>query len=204
MNHSFFSFKLLLYPFFIILTFTAMHSCSFRLKRVFVENDSTQSLKRVRAELYHTRDQERRTPFYSSVQTILKEDSAGLATRYKVYDVLRLNPNAFNLNDTIYVLVDGKSTPLTIESMQVENFSHLSEDTETMLTADSSKVSVITGYKQHQVKVFKISYELCAEVIEKIKQAEDIRFRYYAGPNMITLRVRGRNMNTLQKVIAAD
>ena len=91
---------------------------------------------------------------------------------------------------------------MNIESMNFETVSKIQESRNDIVTSDSTKVSVVTGYKENQSVDYKITYLLDNSIVEKIKLSKNVMLRYYAGPDMISIKITGYNLNHLKQAIA--
>jgi hypothetical protein len=134
-------------------------------------------------------------------QTIIKEINARDEVTYTAYDVLTLSSSSFRPDDKVFVIVDNEPFQMTIKRNEYENFKSISEDKKDIMAADSSSVSVVTGYSESSGKIARFSYEIPEEVISKIKVANQILLRYYSGPSMITVKPGGGNLKKLKKLI---
>jgi len=196
--------------FFVLKTVTSfciiigMQSCMFisHYSRIRVENDTVKSTKRIRKEIYYNKAQEKDTPFYYAKQTFLKEFHENRDISYTVFDVLVMSTRSYNLEDKVYLMINDEVFPITFDRMEAENSTLISEDKKSVMTADSTEVSVVTGYTQYSRKNFKIAYALNEQIIKKLLQADDVRFRYYSGPNMITTKMKQGDLRQLKKLIA--
>ena len=183
----------------LLLIIIGIYGCiGIRTSRTFTENDIATSVYRVRKIFYTGRVEERKTPFAGLKQTFLKEtDPAGTVT-CKVYAVLAMEKGAYRIKDKIFLIVDGKAYPLTVEQEEPESYSETSTQTETITAADSSDVSVVTGYSLDEKKIFKMYYTLAPALIEKIGTARQVSFRFYSGPDMITVPYKGSQLKKLK------
>lgn len=172
-----------------------------RTSRTFTENDIATSVKRVRKIFFTGKVEERKTPFAGLKQTFLKETGPSGQVTCKVYAVLIMDKGAYRLKDKIFLIVDGKAYPLTFEQEEPESYSETSTQTETITAADSSEVSVVTGYSKDEKKIFKMYYTLAPELIEKIGTARQVLFRFYSGPDMITVNYKGSQLKKLKNFL---
>ena len=132
----------------------------------------------------------------------VKETSAEQTVSVKVFDVLKMSGAGFNLEDRIFLIVDEEVFPLTINSKELEHTSYIDEDREDIKTSDSTSVSVVTGYSTNNRKITRLNYSLSKEIIAKIQNAENISFRYYAGPRMSTITILRSDLKKLKKLLA--
>lgn len=189
-------------PIFIILTFQSCFIIKIKQNNeIRVEYDAVKSTKRLTKNFYYYRPLEKRTPLYSVKQTILKEIKPEEEITYTVFDNLRMSPQAHNLENQMFLILGNEIIPIDIKEIQIENSSNITEETGTILAADSTTVSVVTGYSQQNSKHYKISYQLTTDIIGKISRADEVLFRYYCGPNMITTALRESKLNRLKEMI---
>lgn len=175
------------------------HSCVL-VSRYTVENDIVYSSKKVKWEHIY-RPMELRSPLYSVNQTIIKEIRANEVT-FKVYDIVSLIRNSFQLEDKVFLIVDKSEViPMIIENTEHENLKTIAEEKKDILTADSTKVSIVTGYTEDNRKIARLSYSLNQSMVDKIDNSKEIMFRYYSGPDMITIKLTGYDLNKLKRLI---
>jgi len=158
------------------------------------------STKRLMLKFYYLGSIEKRTPLYNIKQTILKEVKPDNEIAYTVYDHLTMSLNAHNLENQLYLILDQNAIPININNLQVEHSSSISEDKDTILASDSTRVSVVKGYTQQDRKHFKISYQLSLEMMDKINKANEVNFKYYCGPHMLTIELNETKLNRLREM----
>jgi len=166
------------------------------------EFDQVKSTKRLTLKFYHYNPIEKRTPLYNIKQTILKEVKPDNEIAYTVYDHLTMSTNAHNLENQLYLILDEEAIPINMDNLQVEHSSKISEDKDTILASDSTRVSVVKGYTQQDRKHFKISYQLSNETMDKISRANEVNFKYYCGPQMLTIALNEIKLNRLKEMAA--
>ncbi len=135
------------------------------------------------------------------MQTIIKETKPNTIPHYQSYDRIKLRSNSFRLDNRVFILIDNVAYQVNVESVEFEKVSRIEEKRKDVMTVDSSKVSVVTGYEQNQSNDYRISYTIEPAVIEKIKTAKWICFRYYTGPDMITVPMGKFHLQTLKMVL---
>lgn len=176
-------------------------SCSYNHSKTYIENDNVKSTKRIKKIFYYHKDLEKGNSFYTSTQKILKSINSNENISYDVYEVITLDTSSYKLEDTIYLLIDETIVPIKIEDQKIESTTNISENKETITKIDSTTIDVVTGYTQSNIKKIKISYHLNQEIIKKINFSNEVLFRYYAGPDMITLKMAEMNLRELKKMI---
>ena len=191
------NFKWNSYPVWILITFS-LFSCKVTNK-IYETNDLVYSSKRMELKLEYNKE-ERKSPLISMKQSIVKEIS-DKETSYHVYDVLILTSYSYKLDDKVFLIIDDEVFPMSIESKEFANSREVSEKTEDIMTSDSTTMSVVTGYSEYNRKITRFSYCLPEHVISKIKSSNQILFRYYAGPDMITVQLQKRKLDKLKELI---
>ncbi|HKK82407.1 MAG TPA: hypothetical protein VJ909_09165 [Prolixibacteraceae bacterium] len=184
--------------FFIIIL---LQGCSFLNYGIEKEYDEVKSTTRITKSFVPRDAVKFFSPLNEVHQTILKEiDSEGDIT-YTAFDVLSMKSNSYQLEKEVYIIIDGEVREMDVKRMKSEKSFSITEDEETVITADSSSVSVVTGYNKYESRKVKLQYAIDNDVIDMIRGAEDVRFRYYAGPDMITVRVYRSQLKRFKKLI---
>ncbi|MGE4289659.1 MAG: hypothetical protein AB7E36_13330 [Salinivirgaceae bacterium] len=135
-------------------------------------------------------------------QTLVKEIS-DKGTTYTVYDVLILSGLSYQLSQQVFLLIDNDVFPIQLKGVEQENSRTVSQETKDITTADSTTISVVTGYTDSNRKITRFSYQLSDTIIEKIKHADQVIFQYYAGPEILTLKMKSLRLNRFKKLIAS-
>ncbi len=174
-------------------------SCFFTPK-ILIEDDIVYSTKRIELN-YLCKDKDRRSPLLYLEQSIIKEIKTNKETTIKVYDVLSLTSSGFKLDDKVFMIVDNNVYPMTIDNIEYEQSKSISENSEDIITSDSTSISVVTGYSENSKKITRFSYKLSDEIINKIKNSNQVLFRYYAGPSMMTIKLKDRYLSELKELI---
>lgn len=99
------------------------------------------------------------------------------------------------------MIIDSSVFPLDVLHIEKLNRTSISEDTETILTADSTEITVVTGYTQYYRRIVKLRYELNQEIVERIEDSYEVNLRYYVGPRMITIKLGRKNLKMLKKLM---
>lgn len=187
----------------VISGFLLLQGCcmNFHSKRIIVENDIVKSTKRIKKNFYFNDALEKNSPLLSIKKTVLKEIKENQDTSFTVYDFINLSQNSFPLEDDIYLIMDEEIFPLKIAYKECLNRSEIVEETESILTADSTNVTVTTGYSNQTYKRIKIKYALPVEATYKILDCEKLLFRYYSEPSMISVKLNNRQLRKLKQII---
>jgi hypothetical protein len=174
-----------------------LQSCIMQRSLITVEHDIVYSSKRIKWKNTY-RDTAILSPLNNLEQSIVKEINANKEVSYTVYDILTLSSNSFNLENKVFLIIDNFVEPMILEHKEYENTKNITENSS---TEDSTNISVVTGYSEENKKITRFRYKLRNDVIDKIKKSEQILFRYYSGPNMITLTLKGLNLERLKMVL---
>lgn len=145
---------------------------------------------------------EPRTPLVKMHQSLVKEIDKEGASTYQFYDLLLFRPGSHELEQEAYLILDDRIVvTLEVSSFNRELSTKIDEETGSVLNADQEEVSVVTGYSQVTRKNYKVEYGLSQKVMEMILETEVIKFRYYAGPDMITLPLSGYRLRQLKALV---
>ncbi|WP_157501488.1 hypothetical protein [Echinicola vietnamensis] len=189
-------------PLILIVLLSLLTGCAWFIKNpMVVEHDEVKDQSRVRRNFIYKDAEEKASPFYHAKQTILKETHSAGSPVYSSYDVISMSANSYPMEKEIYLLIDQTIYPISVESITAENKTHIQEDTDDIMAIDSTEVTIVTGYNQYNSIKYKLHYSLSSEIIHHISTAEKVRFRYYAGPEMITLKMTNGNIRKLKKLI---
>jgi hypothetical protein len=168
--------------------------------RIITEKDLVNSANRI-SYTYHVVDLKMRSPLISRVQTIVKEVLPDQQVSYKVYDFLTLTRHSFDLEENFFLIADDKVIRLQPDKRDVEINRSRVENTKDLLTSDSTKVTVVTGYTESSNKIARLSYVLTEEMIAQIKTSRRLRYQYYAGPQMISVAVKRKDLKKIKRLI---
>lgn len=186
-----------------IVLLSLLQSCGL-FRNIREEVDLVRSSKRMRADFEYRFTEERMTPLILITQTVVKESMPDALPKFTFYERIRLNASSFKLEKNVYVLVDDVAYPGKIESMEFEREYKMEEKRKDVVTLDSSKISVVTGVNNFENNLYRLTYTIDDEAIEKIKSCSKIRFRYYAGPDMITTGMYRYDLETLKMLVQSN
>ena len=176
-----------------------LSSCS-TYNKIYSDDDIVYSTKRFELK-YYCKDRDRRTPIYFFTQSIVKEVDQNNNVSYRAYDVLFLISPSFKLDEKVILIIDNKPYPMVIDKIELENVKTISENTSDIQTSDSTTVSVTTGYSENNKKITRFSYKIPVSTIMEIKKANQISFRYYSGPSMITVKPKKLSIKKIKELI---
>lgn len=189
----------------IILLFTLIfHSCMVIEPTMSVSYDQVKGKTRIQKNFYYLFPLEKNTPFQKLKQVLSKEISENGETSYYLYDVVSLSSESFSLSNEVFLLIDEAIYEIKPMAIEQEARHHISALTEAVTTADSTSVNVVTGYQKDHWRDEKIKYQLNEDHISAIKVADNVKFRYYAGPHMMTLVLKTTRLEKFKEVIAAN
>jgi hypothetical protein len=174
-------------------------SCAPKLK-ILVETDAVYSTKRISLK-YYSKDDNKNSPLIYLQQSIVKEIKANDEITYTVFDILAMNSESFNLQEKVFVIVDKEVYPMIIGGTEYEYAKNVTENKTDLLLADSTTVSVVTGYSENNMKKFRFSYNLSDTLISKIQNSDEVLFRYYSGPAMLTVPLKDRKLEKVKQLI---
>jgi hypothetical protein len=168
---------------------------------IVAENDVVFASNRHKAEFVYNFPQELFSPLIRINQTIVKEINKDANETYKVYDIVTLNSRSFRVNDDVYWIIDNQPFRVKVDQIESAAVSQIEENRKDILTADSTTISVVTGYDQNLHRVNHIAYTVDKSIIDRIKYANRVQLRYYAGPNMVTVRMNTFDLNRIKNLI---
>ncbi len=174
-------------------------SCS--SSKIFVENDIVKGTQKTKLTLSYSYNQLKRNQaiYWQNLIFTQEKDKNGLNT-YMIYDIITRPSAAYDLDPKAYLVID--KDVFELENMKVENNYYVikNEIKEEIMTADSTKTEVVTGYNENQNKTIRMLHPINSEIVNRLQQADEISFRYYAGPHMITTNIRHRDLIKIRKV----
>lgn len=175
---------------------SSLGSC---LSTFHIQDDRVKNTKRITITQSHD-PMENRSPMLGMEQTMVKLLHREQGIAYEVFDILRLKERSFRLERELYWIIDGDIFEIHPEYMDNEKSIDIVENTKTLMTVDSTEVSVVTGYTENHWNMVKVRYSLPAPVIDKLMTAKELLIRYYAGPEMVTIKVTGSSLRKLKKL----
>lgn len=167
--------------------------------RIYEKYDQVQEVSRYELDLNY-RIFDRRSPLLFMEQSIVKEVTAK-ESKYSVYDALVLNSLSYQVKGELYIIIDEEVFKPAVTSLEYENAREIQEKSEEVMRADSTTVKVVTGYTENNKKITRFSYSLDNSMIDSIRTANNVLFRYYAGPDMITIKLKGLKLKRLKRLI---
>lgn len=142
------------------------------------------------------------TPLVKMRQSVVKEVDREDKVMYQFYDLLWFRPGSHELEKEAYLILDDHIViTLDIDSFNRELITRIDEETGSLMNADQEEVDVVTGYSQITRKNYKVLYSLSQKTLDMALDAKMIQFRYYAGPDIISLPLTGYRLHQLKALI---
>lgn len=117
-----------------------------------------------------------------------------------VNDNLSLHFPSRSINSEIYWIVDNEVFAIETDYLDYHHHTSIEEDKSEILTADSSKVAVVTGYTERKYDISNLSYSLPSLLLEKLSNAKSVIVQYYAGAEMIQIKLSRKQVKRLKKI----
>ncbi len=185
---------------FFIAVFSLLFSCALPSK-IVVEYDDVKSVTRIKDEnSYKIVERNHSIAWFG--KTFYREKNSAKNNLIKVYDVLKFYGTTVKLEDSIFIVTDkSKIYPISLQHYEKEILRNIEPKKEDIIKADSTKISVITGYEEFNYTIVSFNYNLNQEMREAILEAHELKFRYYIGFNMITVKIEKRDLENLKKML---
>jgi hypothetical protein len=182
--------------FFILAVVLVLQGCLsiFSGSRFKVERDSILGTTRIRVNMDFKKAVERGTSFVKLNKTIIKEKNSNGIITYQVFDVLDLKRASFGLRNEMAIIVDNVAHVVFPEIFET-----------TLIGAQSNGINQETvgqlppGVFEH--RTFRINYLLDGSLIDKLKFSSSVFFRFYAGPEIISVKLSSSNLRNLKRMI---
>jgi len=199
------SYKILQFSVLFLLVSTFLSSC-FRIpvaSKFEQDYDRVRQSYRARQNFYHYKSEERHAYFMSLQQSFLNEvDKDGNKT-LSVYEQMSMSFSGYAPNPELFMLTENEVIRIPVKEVKPELYRGVSENRKDILTSDSTTVSVVTGYSEFQRRIYRFEYHLEPALMEVILNAKELSFRYYAGPDKITVRYTNGQLRSLKQLISA-
>ena len=163
--------------------------------RVVRERDQIRNITRVRLNLEHTNAEERLSPFINTKQSFLKEFQHEGGEAITVFEVFRMQPNSFPVENTIYIATGN--TSIAILTTRID-FTEVARHITTESNADGTSPQAVQLINYVATR---FSYNLSPQVVELIKSSNRIYFRYYSGADMVTIRLSHADIRNLRRFL---
>jgi hypothetical protein len=160
-----------------------------------IEHDEVKGITRFKSTLFYNWAEESYSSFIKSEQQIFKETN-GINSDYTIYEYLNLENRLNQIENTIYFIIDKQVYPIEINYQSNKSLSEVEKDEEDIMLADSSKMTVIEDYEIRHYTSISINYTVDESLLYKIANAKEVKIRYYAPPEMITLKLSKHKTKT--------
>lgn len=157
------------------------------------------NVTRVRLNLEHTRAEEGRSPFISTQQSFLKEFQPEGQETITVFEVFRMNPNSFPVENTMYIASGNTSIAIPTTRIDFTEVARLIASDANAGGTTPQAAQPITEFKTYVATRF--SYNLSPQVVELIQRSNRISFRYYSGADMVTIRLSYADIRNLRRFL---
>ena len=120
------------------------------------------------------------------------------------YFVLERNSSSYKLEKGCFIKASGKSFETEIENQETANKSQLLSRTESTSVKDSTKVkteskTISNSYDYYEEKFI---IRFTPQMVESIKNTNDLVFRFYSGPKQATFKIAGLQLKQLKKLLS--
>jgi len=162
--------------------------------RFRVERDRILGTSRIRVNMEFKKAVERRTSFVKLQKTFIKEKDSNSNLFYRVFDVLDLDRTSFGLRNEMAIIIDNRPFVIFPEIFET-----------TLITEQANGVAQGTagqlqpGLFEH--RTFRVNYNLEESLIGIIKNANEVFFRYYVGPDVISVKLTRTDLRYLKRMI---
>lgn len=120
---------------------------------------------------------------------------------YMVYDQLYLDASSGPVKDSVFIMVDGQIFPKKLKGLTLINRSEVNTSSNQVMTSDSTVVNVVSGVQTHYWNEASFHYSISPILANTMRYANDIRFIYYIGPHIFTVKFTRSQLNKLRKLI---
>ena len=171
------------------------------MSQFYSEEDEVKQTRRVYRNFTYNIPMERDAPLRYVEQKLFKEILPDSSHQIHCYETISTSIKSYDLKPKVYFIMNNYIDSVDMEVMGDENFTRVTEEMSLVENSDSSYTNVVTGYSQNSSRLYRIRYPLSPTLIEKMKDAREIRFRYYAGPAMMTTRLHGVHLVKFKDVL---
>lgn len=181
----------------IIVSFAGCNSYT----KIYVENDKVLKVKNVILNLKAKQNQRTEMSYYQSLR-FQKQIDENNQVVYSLYDVLNVPSASYDIDkNRIYIIIDGEVQTFPTIFLKSLEQNIVREKKEDIMKADSSTVSVVTGYDISNRTIIKMEHQLSTELIGKIKNSKEIEFKYYFTPDYVNTEIKGEKLSNIKKWI---
>lgn len=164
------------------------------LSKFRVETDRVLGTSRIRVNMEFKRAVERRNPLINLQKSVTKEKNINSVITYQVFGILDLDRSSFGLRNEILIIID--QTPHVIFPEIIDSSIAGLRIVGSASNNDGQTTSDFPGKR-----TYRINYLLEDGLIEKIRVAGQVHFRYYAGPDVITIKLSRSDLRNFVRMI---
>jgi hypothetical protein len=159
-----------------------------------VETDSILGTTRIRVNMEFVKAVESKAKLIKLTKSVTKEKNLNSVVTYQVFDILEIDKASFGLRNEMVLIVD--QVPYVIFPEVID--SNKAGFQKMGLTSDKSEPTPATAIEN---RTYWLNYFLEESHIEKIRVAQQVHFRYYAGPDVITVKLSRSDLKNLMRMI---
>ena len=163
--------------------------------------DAAKGTNRIKETFDGLRTTDFSNEFLNARKVVTKEVESDGTAHYKFFDLISLRDQSFPIEKEIYIVAGEKSVKVVADYFSSDRIYNINENTDTILASDSSEVEIVTGYDQVRKREIKMSYEIDASLAKSMAEADEVLFRYYAGPEIMTFVFRNNRLRRLREVL---
>ena len=191
--------KLLFSSIFLILLTNACVNTDI-MQKVKKENDNVKNTKRfLYSNVFSPIEKPNKVLYFYKM--FYKEIDSTNHEEVIVKDRIHFTSTADPLENNVYILTDTKIYKLSIPKIEVELNKEIETKKESVMKADSTKIDVITGYHENHSKVYKFNYSITEQIRKDILESKTLKFRYYAGIEMITIQIKDYKLKNVKELL---
>lgn len=169
--------------------------------RIYTENDIVKGVQKTKftASYSYNQYKNNQAVYWQSLIFTSEKDKNGVST-YMIYDILTRPTAAYDIDPKTYLVIDNEVFELESRSVENNYYVNRNEIKEEIMKVDSTKTTVVTGFNESQRKTLRMQHPINSEMANRFLQAENVFFRYYAGPHTVTTNIKARDLNQIKKV----
>ena len=169
---------------------------------IIVEEDNVRKTTLARTNFYYHNPIEAISPLEKVQQTIVKQKHSNGVYSFKVYNIIQLKSKSFPVTSEAYIIIDAIPLRLDVGEVNSEStidIDELADDVGRAIDNDAFASGIrLSNYGQ---TVCRLWHPLSKEMEQRIRNASDIRFRFYTESNMITIRLTHDQIDRLKRLI---
>lgn len=161
--------------------------------------------KTKRIEMRTTLNGPSNTVLNSIEQTLIKEIYEDKSVHYQIFELLKFEDERFQLEETVFLVINGDDVvQVPMEDVTTEQVKIREELKSSKEESDSSNVRTGTRYTVHTENHTRYHYSVAATDMEKIKTCKSLIFQYYAGPQMIQVKIPEYKLKEMKKWLGME